>query len=266
MNRKLREPKFKKRSALIIFLLIIFFILTLFLFFSSNFFTIKRIEIKSEKIDCANEGQLKDAISLSGQNFFLVNTQNVIKNLLARFTCVGNINLSRSFPDKIKLEFIGREPVATLINLQKSEASVSALVTNIATPSAEQIQQSYSVDSEGVIFAKLEGELNIPKIYVFDLDIKENNLRNELIASGLKILDRVRTFGLEVQDTWIKDDIFLINSIDGEPKVIFRLNSTIDVQIASLQLILQKAKIDENRLEFIDLRFDKPVVKFAPKK
>lgn len=266
MNRKIRKLQFRKTSKIAIPFLIISSIIIVYLFFGTSLLAIKEIEIKKNKVGCADENQLKESTFLYGENFFLINTQNLTKNLLAKFICVKEINLSRSFPDKVRLEFIGREPAASVINLQKNEASISAFITNVATPSAEQIKEAYLVDNEGIVFAKLESELNIPKIYADDLSFKERSLKNDLLTDCLKILDKARTFGLDVRDTWIKDDVFLINPSAGGPKIIFRLDNTIDIQIASLQLILQKAKIDESRLELIDLRFDKPVVRFAPKK
>ncbi|MBI4038755.1 hypothetical protein HY384_02235 [Candidatus Daviesbacteria bacterium] len=68
-----------------------------------------------------------------------------------------------------------------------------------------------------------------------------------------------------MKDTLLRDDFFLINPYSNNPRIIFRLSNSLDVQLASLQLILGKAKIDGSRLEFIDLRFDKPVLKFTPK-
>ena len=62
------------------------------------------------------------------------------------------------------------------------------------------------------------------------------------------------------------DNYLIVFPQVDNPKVFFRLDNEIDLQLASLQLILEKAKIDERILEFIDLRFDKPIVRFAPKK
>ena len=86
------------------------------------------------------------------------------------------------------------------------------------------------------------------------------------MKTSLQILRAVKKLGFDSLTTQILDNFFLIYPTSLSPKVIFRLDQRIDVQIASLQLILEKAKMYSESLEFIDLRFDKPIVKFAPKK
>lgn len=264
MIRNSKKRNGKKISRIAVFLALIFLLLTVYLFFGSDFFRIKRVEIKSQNVICADENHIKDTIFLYGKNILILDTQSIVKNLLDKFICIKNANLFKSLPDKVRLEIAGREGAAALINLQKNEASISALIANMSTPSAEQIKGAYVVDSEGVVFAQLGSEANIPKIYAYDLDIGESSSKN-LIADCLKILQKISRFGMGISDVRIVDDVFLINVTDGS-KIIFRANTKLDVQIASLQLILEKAKIDESRIEFIDLRFDKPVVRFAPKK
>jgi hypothetical protein len=48
-----------------------------------------------------------------------------------------------------------------------------------------------------------------------------------------------------------------------EMKVILNLKGEYLKQLASLQLILQKNKIDSKRIESVDLRFAKPVVIYS---
>ena len=79
-------------------------------------------------------------------------------------------------------------------------------------------------------------------------------------------MDAVKKMGISVNESFLNDSFFIIKDETSVIKVIFRLKNEVDIQLASLQLILDKAKIDEKELEFIDLRFDKPVVRYAPKK
>ncbi len=260
-----RRIKLKSNKLLKIFFL--FFIILFILFYlllRSNFFTIKQIEIKKEKVDCATEQQIRNSTNLLGENFFLINTKNLIKNLQTKFICIKDINLARLLPDKVKLEVIGREGVALLVSLKNQEASLSS-TENIATPSAD-LENSFIVDNEGFVFSKGVEGVNIPIIYTYEKNISLGQRLDNLITDSLQILDKCKTFGLEVRSGLINNNLLVINPFSDSIKIIFSLNNAIDTQIASLQLILQKAKIDSSQLEFIDLRFDKPVVKFAPKK
>ncbi len=96
----------------------------------------------------------------------------------------------------------------------------------------------------------------------FKIDKSEGSFLN----NALKILDKIKTFGVTTKKSWVSGEFFIINPDIMDPKIIFRLDSQIDIQLASLQLILTEAKIDLKELTFIDLRFDKPIVRFAPKK
>jgi len=53
---------------------------------------------------------------------------------------------------------------------------------------------------------------------------------------------------------------------DSSAGIALNLESDIKRQLASLQLILSKSKIEQREVSSIDLRFAKPVVVYSPKK
>lgn len=130
--------------------------------------------------------------------------------------------------------------------------------------------------TKGWFFSKNIGSLDIPKLYLYNSKISLGQELGASINNALKILSKTKTFGVDAEKSWVIDN-FLITDTTSKSRVIFKLNDKVDIQIASLQLILAEAKInhrtiptepgiDSNKLEFIDLRFDKPIVRFAPKK
>lgn len=262
--RSQKKHNFSNLPKIVLAVFVIIFVAAIFLITRSGFFIIKQIEVTSNKVSCADEHQLKTYSGLLGQNFFLVNSGQVAKDIKLKFICVKNVTLTRSFLDKssffdkVRIEVTPREPVAVLVLLKEKEVTRFAVEENLATPSAQDVEDSSLVDDEGVIFSKDTGGIYVPKIYSYAPDILLNN--------ALKILDKVLVFGIEVKDTLINTGFFIINPSGDRPKIIFRLNDEIDIQLASLQLIQEQAKIESKELEFIDLRFDKPIVKFAPKK
>lgn len=237
------------------------------IFFSirSGWFTIKQVEVETDEAGCASYDQLKNTPGLLGQNFFLINPSKIAGNLQKKFFCIKSAAISKRFPNQVKLQIWGRQPVAVLISLKEKEASLSSFPENIASPAAEQIDSVYAVDNEGAVFSK-DVKIAFPKVYVHDLKISLGGKLADAGISSLKILDKVKTLGINVDSSWIYDDFFIVIPNTVKPKIIFRLNSSTDVQLASLQLILLEAKIDLKDLVFIDLRFDKPVIKVAPKK
>jgi len=237
---------------------ILFLGVVLFLIFQSNFFDIKKVDVfVTNRLDCANQTQLKDSSSLAGKNIFFISNQTLTRIIKDKFFCVKNLTLTKHFPDKIEINISGREGVAYLI----------------ATPSASETPTAFLIDNEGMIFSKDINNLNIPKIFA---NISKISLgqRLEKISEIQIILDKIKTYGLDTQTSEVVDQSLVILT---NPKVIFNLEDKVEEQLASLQLILNKAKINRwtvptdvginaDQLEFIDLRFDKPVIRIAPKK
>lgn len=114
-------------------------------------------------------------------------------------------------------------------------------------------REAFLLDEEGAIFSGTTSATL--KIFLSEKNINFKNI--------LAILNKIKIFGIEVGEVVVAGTNLMINST---PKIVLDLNRDLSLQIASLQLILQQAKIDEEAAEFIDLRFDKPVVRFAPKK
>lgn len=262
-----RKKKLNLFGAMIVCFVLILS-LSIFGSFKLGVFNIKTIEVNvTNNLGCASLDQLKDASQLLGQNIFWVSNVNTAKNIKEKFICVKEVNLSKQFPDIVRLDVLGRQPKAKLLNF-KNEATASASLENIATPSAEQSSDTFLVDEE-VIFAKDTNRFLVPKIYLDDSNLSLGR-KVDLIKEALYILEKLKILGLNIQTTQLIAQYFVIFPEDFQPRIIFSLEKEINAQIASLQLILEKARIDSEVLEFIDLRFDKPVVRanvrFAPKK
>ena len=238
-------------------------ILAVFSLTRSNFFTIKAVDVQTQNLNCAESTQLKDASELLGQNIVFLNSSKAKENIKNKFVCVKDVIFLRTFPKSVNLQVSGRVSVVVAAVLKTSPATPSSFLENIATPSANEVIESFLIDEEGVIFSKINEQANLPSIYFKDISISLGKKLEDTTKNSLKILEKLNLFGLDMQKTLVSGNYFIIFS---SPKVIFRLDSEVDIQLASLQLILEKAKIDDVRLEFVDLRFDKPAVKFAPGK
>lgn len=266
--------KWKKNKRYVVLGIISLF-LAAFLFLRSNIFTISSVDVHAEKIACADLNQIKDSANLLGQNFLTLNSEKVEKDLKKKFLCIRSVTASRDFPSRVKLSVFGREPAAILVAIDSQEATQSAVLERFseiqATASAQEQGSNFLIDEEGVIYSDNIEQINLSegrtRIYISGLNLTlGQKLTESPIQNTLKILEKVKAFGVDVKEAKIySKNILLINAM---PKMIFKLDDKIDIQIASLQLILMKAKINRGTvpLEFIDLRFDKPVVKIAPKK
>ncbi|MCL5784010.1 MAG: FtsQ-type POTRA domain-containing protein [Patescibacteria group bacterium] len=254
---------FKKILPIILILLVI---VSVYFLIRSGLFSVKQVNIDVNGLECADANQLKNSAKIVNQNFFLLDSAKIEVSLKNKFFCIKSVMLSKQFPNKVKMQVLGRQPFAVLVDLKDKPASSSSLLENIATPSAGQINNSYIVDNEGVVFDNDKDNLNIPKIYTYDSNMSlGKSLTDDPNINPLKILEKVKSLGIEIQESWLNDDYLQVLG-DSKLQIIFALNDKIDIQLASLQLILAEAKINSRDLEFIDLRFDKPIVKFTPKK
>lgn len=262
---------FKRRSSkgpllkkFILFVLVAVFFISLYMTANSSLFRVSNIDIEKHEINCAQDSEIRQASLILGQNFLFLNTKKLMENLKNRFICIKKVVVEKEFPNKIRLNISGREAKLILIPLSNKEASPSSSLENIATPSAQDYSDVFFADDEGVVFSKGNTNLNLPKIFLYEgvVNLGKDSLKK--ISDIVKILDKVKIFEIDIRSAKIIDREILIT--DTRPMIIFKLNKDTPLQLASLQLILQQAKIDSNTLELIDLRFDKPIVRFAPKK
>ena len=266
-----KSSKLRLLKFFLIFTLILILAVAAYMIINSPLFTIKEIDIEkhdiseaSLRVNCATDLEVRQASFTPGQNFLFLDTDKVVENLKNKFICIQNVVVEKEFPNKIKLNISGREAKVLLISLSYKEATTSSNLENIATPSAQDYSDIFFADDEGVIFSRGDSNINLPKIFIYEKAINLGKDIEDLIIKVVKVFDKMIIFGIDTKSAKIISDEILLT--DTTPKIIFKLNGEIDIQLASLQLILQQAKIDANTLEFIDLRFDKPVVRFAPKK
>ncbi len=268
-----RDRKFGKVLGLGLLPIFLLIFLSAFLILHSNIFTIRSIDVTSEKIGCVDNQNIKESAQILGQNIIFTNFSK-LEDLKKKFFCIKSVTISKSFPNKVNLSVFGREPAAILVSLKYDESTKSGeLIKGFIEASAsadihfsaDHSNENLVVDDEGIVYSTNVDQINVPKVYRTQVNLSlGQKIKEGLISNTLKILKMAKIFGINVNESKITmEDLLLINAT---PRIIVKLDDNIDSQIASLQLILQKAKMDEENLEFIDLRFDKPVVRIVPKK
>ncbi len=253
--------------------LILITILSVFFITKTNLFSIKNVNVlMKNKLNCVSDNQLIEISQFKGKNLFLVNEKQ-IQTIVKKYLCVKSIKISMFFPDKVEMTVLGREPFAKIMNLKNNQASISAFIEDTASPSAEASADAFLIDNEGMAFSLDNEDLDIPRIFIYPGQTALSlgyKFKENVFGSILKIFDKIKALNLGTKTTLAVDDslaeeknLFIIFS---NPKIVFSLKQNLEFQTASLQLILEKAKINSEPLEFIDLRFDKPVIRIAPKK
>lgn len=272
-QRKRKAGKSKRLSTIWkigVGILTLLLLIDVYLLITSRIFNIKSVDVILDKVNCIDENSIKQEVSVFGKNFFLINGRKLEKQIKDKYFCIKYADFKKEFPNKIKIKVFGREAIAVLVLLKDEEASKSASLEETASSSAhiskDSISDEFLVDSEGVIFSKAV-QINAPRLYFWGKLTLGKKIAETIIENSLIILEKLKTFGVFVNEAKIySNNILLLNPETNKPIMIFSLTDKVEIQLASLQLILTQAKIDKEEMEFIDLRYDKPVVKYAPKK
>lgn len=255
---------------IIIFLIVIF--IFLILLWKVELFNVKKIEVEKNNDKCLEKQNILSEFNLKNKNIFLINEEEINKNILKKYICIKKVYLEKKFPSTIKIIINERKGLARVVNYKKQNllsfkdleataSSQTALLNWSFLNSSES--GNFIVDDEGLIFDQ-NVENNLPIIFIpeqiLEIGKKINNIDFSKVAL---LLNKLVQMNIYVTQTQITEKNL---QMKNEQKLVFSLEKDILKQIASLHLILDKAKIDDTTMEIIDLRFDRPVVKYVPKK
>ena len=260
--RKYRKPYRVKRKSSILknrffwlgTLILIIFGGIFYLICFAHPFQIKEIKISgNQKVSTENlqniiQNQIeKKVLFLPAKSIFLVNLNEINKNILEKFPHIAQANLNRDFPDILLVQIEERKPVAILC----------------------QNEYCFSVDNSGIAF-----ELN--EIQPDLVTLRKGDLNSE-IKLGEKLFDQTLIFQILDIQSQLRENFKIPTKevlIVSDERVNFRtlegweiyLNPERDVawQLTKLRVVLEEEIPPENRknLEYIDLRFGN----FAPYK
>jgi len=209
----------------------------------SDLFNVKDFQIASE----INRGQFPELDALKGDNVFKVNLKHLETRLRLRYPRIGGIRVLRHLPDQLSLLGYMRQPIA----LTESRGKTCLL------------------SRDGYVVAKVtEGHDELPFVL---------GLKGHLASLGSRIRDPHFDFVLQATDIVAKDPILLDwewLSIDISDPVrlsaVFKKNGfLIKVfldekglmpQLEVLSTMLSKAGLNLASVDYIDLRFDEPVI------
>lgn len=231
---------------------------------------IKHITVKLDQVDCVDAATLSDFLNRQKLSLLQIDSTKIIDLTLKQYPCIRKLVIGWKFPNTIFVSGSGRIAIAKVatydatedkIHLQLQDSSPSSqaamLDWNIATPSGKE----FLVDQDGVIFA-MDGNLVLPKIYLPQQKLEIGTSLDKKVFQSLAelfvALDKINIQPAGLTGKVVGDDLLLRDDID----LVFSLDNDILRQVASLQLISEKAKIDSKNIKIVDLRFDKPVVVF----
>ena len=253
----------------------IFTALILAYYFRNN---LPKLDFVIDNKSCLDDNSINTVLSEKNYPEVIFNKKNLEKEIINLSSCVGSVDMNYNFPNKLMLSVSGRVPKYTIslvsfdkVNVEPVEATISSQFVGIdqyfSNISKNQIKDKFLADEEGVLFSKAEESDQRQNIYLIDSNIAEGDRLP--ISYIQKITEASNKLKLQ---SITYDEIRLIKSyllLKGPVNFVFDLEKDVSRQLISLQLILQEAKINskENstqKIKMIDLRFNKPVVKYSP--
>ncbi|MFC1592461.1 cell division protein FtsQ/DivIB [Candidatus Omnitrophota bacterium] len=195
--------------------------------------------------------QIRDSVYFCGENIFSVNLDEQARRLTLAYPNYKSIVIHRVLPDRINVDFIPRQAVA-LVNLS----------------------ENFYVDGEGVLFQPSVLPDNNSQLPV----IVGLGRRIPVARAGAKYsedsLQAILGFLNDVSNdenlsSWLKikninlanaGDIFLF--LDSGCKINLGSSGSLDKDLLALQMLIDDLGPDIAEIEYIDLRFREPVVKY----
>lgn len=262
----------RKKDFLKIFLLPIFFFLAVAVtgLVFSDFFTIKKVSFTQENFACGMVEEVRKTINLEGRNFFLVDSTEIENKITSQFPCIAKIGLKKSLPSSAKITLFPRQAVAIIspilpkgsldLNLKEASASTEAAILDFSVTSSPN---KFLVDYSGFVFLKTSSLDSLPIIFLADEVGVGSVVKNNVVKKISELLKLLKSFSNLPRTIKVLNDQILI---DADTRIALSLKKDYYRQLASLQLILEKAKMNSKRMERVDLRFDKPIIIYSKDK
>lgn len=214
----------------------ILIVFSLFQLLRGDFFKINQIVCLDRDQPCQTDWWFKVNGLVLGKNIISLSPQKTEELIKEELPGIDQVEIKKKLPDKLIVYLTKRKPIAVV----------------------EVNSDYYQVDYQGIILAKLDQPTDLPLIVCSDCQFE-----SPVILSSLDFLYQLLISGIEARRLEITDSRELTVFLKTGPKVLISLDKNIKEQVDSLQLILERAKIEGKQIELIDLRFDKPVISYG---
>lgn len=179
-----------------------------------------------------------DQVNLKRKMIFTLREDALKKDLKEKFPCLTDLKLTKNYPSKIIFEAKTQNPAAKIANSQLLITAEGLVVSGksdilpqlFLPPEVQAVPNEKVTDEISLYAAKLASLL----------------AKSDFHSTNIRILS--------------SSDIAVYDS--KETVAIFSAKESANSQVDSLQQVLAKAKIGDDKIAKIDLRFEKPVITF----
>lgn len=225
-----------------------------------------------------NDQFTKEVNALKGKNILFFRPTKKEQLVAKKFPELTGISIKKQLPHTIIIIIEQREPVALLTVRQPITVASSQSATIAAVSSTKTIGK-YHLDAFGVPFAKIDdvivivestssatrdGTTSLPALIYTTTDAITlgQKIADPFIVQALALLQHSKGTQFRViQATKLSEMSFEVVLADGM-RVLFSTEREMKSQLAALQIIYEGSTIDKKKAKSIDVRFNKPVIKF----
>lgn len=231
--------KFLDKLKLFFSFLLICFFFFIILYLLNNLFSIKKIEIVSDKKDFIGIQELKKS------NLIFISEKEIKELIFKKNPSADKVGIEKKYPATLVLK----------INIEKP-------VVNLVTS-----QGYFYLSSQGEILSKSKTSDNkIPIInYYQKLNFQSYQSGDFLtfkdIKSTLYLIKEVSDLNINIDNVDINGVNMILFNLDDK-KIIFSSEKDTKLQVYQLQQIVRQFKVEGRQFKEIDLRYDKPVVRY----
>jgi len=224
------------------FFFVFFFLVGLFLWY--NFFKIKviKIETDSQLTNLLGIDNLKD------KNIFFISENKEEKRLKEINPQIKQISIFKKYPKTLNIYIKIYTPTALI----KSNQGFLVLSEDGRILFTLKKKENYSF----LPFINYYQLINQAVYKVGDwIDLKD-------IKISLILLNQLKTFNLMIKDIDIVNEDMILFKLRDEKRLLFTSKRDWQKQVFSVSLILKHLKLEGKQFKQIDVRFEKPIIKF----
>lgn len=244
--RQRKKLIFKVLKSFLIFLGVVFLIWATLLWFKSDFWRVKKIDCQLNTHDCPPELKTELMKLFWGRNIVFLSSEEAISEVKNGRFKLSETKIKKIFPNKLSFQLKQRLP--------------KVAITIESSPQTE----FYLVDQEGVLLEKTINPPNLPLIFVSQLpEIEAGRQIEQLeLKKTIAILVDLQLLLLRPSLAKIVSPREIVVWLEDSLQATFSSKKDLAIQLDSLQLILNRTKIEGKKPTRVDLRFEKPVITY----
>lgn len=241
MSPNISLMKFSKKIKKVLFTILLCLIFFISLFLIDNFFSIKNVQIVSDrKFSLANKEELVN------KNLLLLNQEQISKKIIKENYLLKTAVVEKVFPNNLKITVSFYEPCVSLV------------VNN----------GYFNLSCDGRILMKSKNILQYLPVINYYQKLNSGSFQTgdwidfEDIKKTFYFINKLKEINLNLLTVDIKGQDMLVFNLIDDKQIVFSDNKEMELQDYQLELIIKQFKIEGKNFKKIDLRFEKPVIQF----